>query len=169
MTKYIIIVMFVAVGCNSKIAVNEIKTTNDKSNKESIFNDFLVALRDNDFSKLQPLMVKENEYVEYLQSLTTEKVDVNKLGGSAGDLYKFHVSQTERSFNRLKQRTGTNINWENAVIKDLKWENDGGGQGQNAKFTIESEGGKQISILAKGMSKVNGSWRVGNTFLIEEK
>jgi len=170
MTKYIIILLlFVGACSNGKMVVNEIETGNDKSTKESIFNDFLVALRDNDFSKLQPLMVKENEYVDYLQSLTTEQMDVNKLGGSLTDLYKFHLSQTQRSFNRLEQRvTGSDINWANALIKDLKWENDGGNQGQNATFTIKSDGGKQISILAKGMSKVNGEWRLGNTFLVNE-
>lgn len=170
MTKYVLIVLLFTGACsNGKVAVNEIKTSNDKSSKESIFNDFIVALRDNDFSKLQPLMVKENEYLTYLQSLTTEKVDVNKLGGSLTDLYKFHLSQTERSFNRLKQRVaGSAINWENALITDLKWENEGESNGQNAKFTIKSNDGKQISILAKGMSKVNGEWRLGNTFLVNE-
>jgi len=170
MTKYILILLLFAGACtNGKIAVNEIKTTNDKTNKESIFNDFLVALKENDFSKLQPLMVKENEYADYLQSLTTEKVDISKLGGSVSDLYKFHLTQTERSFNRLKQRiAGKSINWENAVIEDLKWEKDGDGQGQNARFTIKSKDGQKISILAKGMSEINGSWRVGNTFLVQE-
>lgn len=170
MTKYIFIFLLFASACsNGKIAVNKIETTNDKSEKESIFNDFLVALKDNDFSKLQPLMVKENEYADYLQSLTTEKVDMDKLGGSVADLYKFHLSQTERSFNRLKQRLGSsNINWDNAVIKDLKWEKDGDSEGQNARFTIESKNNQKISIIAKGMSEINGSWRVGNTFLVEE-
>ncbi len=170
MTKYLLILLLFTGACtNSKISVSEIKTTEDTSSKESIFNDFIVALRDNDFSKLQPLMVKENEYLDYLQSLTTEKIDADKLGGSVADLYKFHISQTKSSFNRLNQKTaGSNINWKNASITDLKWENDGESLGKNARFTIKSEGEK-ISIIAKGMSKIKNSWRIGNTFLVTDK
>jgi len=172
MTKYVLILLFFAGACsNGKIAVNDIKTTENKSSKESIFNDFLVALRDNDFSKLQPLMVKENEYVDYLQSLTTEKVDINKLGGSVADIYKFHLSQTERSFNRLKQKiNSSDIDWDNAIISNITWEKEGDGKGQNARFTIENnDDDKKVSILAKGMSQIDGSWRIGNTFLVNEK
>lgn len=170
MTKYILIVMLLAGACNNgKIAVNEIKTTNDKTNKESIFNDFLVALKENSFSKLQPMMVKETEYVDYLQSLTTEKVDLTKLGGSVADIYKFHLNQTERSFNRIKQRVASsNIDWNNAVVKNVTWESEGDNKGQNARFTVESKDGNKATILAKGMSKVNNEWRLGNTFLFVE-
>jgi|GEM_PF-6942612 len=171
-TKYVLILLFFAGACsNGKIVVDNIKTTEDKSSKEAIFNDFLVALRDNDFSKMQPLMVKSDEYADYLQTLTAQKVDTNKLGGSIADIYKFHLSQTERSFNRVRQQINkNNIDWNNAVITNLTWENEGDGQGQNARFTIKDKNNdNQCSILAKGMSQINGSWRIGNTFLVNKQ
>jgi len=168
MTKYIfILVLFISACGNSKTAVNQVQATEDKSNKESIFNSFIVALSESDFSKLKPLIVKENEYLNYLQGLSTEKVDVNKLGGSIADLYKFHNSQTERSFNRLVQRIKSkNIDWNKATISNVKWQNDGNNLGQNAHFTIQSSSKEKVTIVAKGMGKVNEEWRLGNTFLI---
>lgn len=171
MTKYLILFLLFAGACsNGKIVVNDIKASQDKSVKESIFNDFLIALRDGDFSKIKPLIVQQNEYLSYLQSLTTETVDPEKLGGSVNDLYQFHISQTERSFNRLMQKAkANNINWSDAVINKVSWEKDGGGQGENAQFIVENSEGIHYTILAKGMGKVNDEWRLGNTFLIEEK
>lgn len=171
MTKYIILFMLFAGACsNGKIVVSDIKETQDKSNKESIFNNFLVALRDGDVEKIKLLIAQPDEYLSYLQSLTKEKVDPEKLGGSINDIYKFHLTQTETSFNRLiKKAKANNIDWSKVEINDLSWEKDGGGQGENARFTVENLEGTKYSILAKAMGKINSEWRLGNTFFIEEK